>query len=173
MNDCTRPAKCSLNDNKVWAAHGDDFPSTNPSQLPSQPTATSMPSNKISTLPSSGDALVACSSTKCIDITPPDTVTAYVPIGSTNYGIRCCADSNLQGFVQAKANCPNLWVTSKAENGVCVSHTTYSDALAICEGFGARFCTVEENFSDCTRPAKCGLNDRKVWAALSPGTSPI
>ena len=76
-------------------------------------------------------------------------------------------------FVQAKANCPNLWVTSKAENGVCVSHTTYSDALAICEGFGARFCTVEENFSDCTRPAKCGLNDRKVWAALSPGTSPI
>ena len=86
-----------------------------------------------------------------------------VPINSS-YGIRCCADLALLGFVKAGKRCPNLWVTSRNVDGDCVRGVTFYDALSICGGFGARLCTVEENFDDCSRPAKCSLNDNKVWA---------
>ena len=58
-------------------------------------------------------SLVACASKRCIDkTTPPDTVTEIVPVYS-NYGIRCCVDLAIPGFVAAKDHCPDLWVSSK------------------------------------------------------------
>ncbi len=119
-----------------------------------------MPSDK----PSFGEALIACASNKCVGRVSPDLVTEVVPVDS-NYGIRCCADTPIQGFVQAGLDCPNLWVTSRDENDVCVRRTTYFKGLAVCEGYGARLCTVQENLKDCSRPAKCSLNDNKVWTS--------
>ena len=82
FDDCSRPAKCSLNPRKeLWS--------------------------------SSDNGLVACASKRCIDkTTPPDTVTEIVPVYS-NYGIRCCVDLAIPGFVAAKDHCPDLWVSSK------------------------------------------------------------
>jgi len=80
------------------------------------------------------------------------------------HGMRCCADMEVEGFEKGGTECPNLWVTSRNAGGDCVRRATFSDALSICEGFGARICTKQENFDDCSRPAKCSLNDNLVWA---------
>jgi len=158
FNNCSKPAKCRLNNDKVWAAYGDDFPSTHPSQQPSQQPSLSL-------RPSIIKAVASCSSTKCVNaIVPPDIVTEIVPVDSS-YGIRCCADSNLQGFLQAGVKCPGLWVTSRDNRGVCARTKTYSEGKAICEEHGARLCTVQENLDNCTKPAKCSLNIKKVWTS--------
>eukprot|EP00551_Chaetoceros_affinis_P001599 CAMPEP_0203635416 /NCGR_PEP_ID=MMETSP0088-20131115/2197_1 /ASSEMBLY_ACC=CAM_ASM_001087 /TAXON_ID=426623 /ORGANISM="Chaetoceros affinis, Strain CCMP159" /LENGTH=518 /DNA_ID=CAMNT_0050489291 /DNA_START=26 /DNA_END=1578 /DNA_ORIENTATION=- len=254
LNDCTRPAKCSLNENKVWSVYGADFPSTHPSfspvpsalssEMPSlapskmpstfpsavpslgptmssspsafpsavpslgsttsrapsafpsavpslRPTISNAPSLAPSSLPSLapslsafpsvvptvGEALISCASQKCVERTlPGDPIVESAPVESM-YGIRCCADSQLNiGFVSANnEQCPDLWVSSRDTNGECIRETTYHDGLAMCESLGARLCTVQENLNDCSRPAKCSLNENKVWTVYGddfPSTHP-
>ena len=79
---------------------------------------------------SSNDALVACSSKKCVHnalfLGLPTTETVQV---NFSYGIRCCADTPMSDFAPAPRTCPNLWVTSRDESGDCVRGTTYFAGL--------------------------------------------
>lgn len=86
----------------------------------------------------------------------------------STYGIRCCSHTKLNDSFTStrRPKCLPLWVTSNdfAENQ-CVHSATFFDAVALCEAHGARLCTAQENLNDCTKPAKCGLNQKKVWTS--------
>eukprot|EP00551_Chaetoceros_affinis_P019963 CAMPEP_0203742834 /NCGR_PEP_ID=MMETSP0092-20131115/59127_1 /ASSEMBLY_ACC=CAM_ASM_001090 /TAXON_ID=426623 /ORGANISM="Chaetoceros affinis, Strain CCMP159" /LENGTH=441 /DNA_ID=CAMNT_0050630101 /DNA_START=26 /DNA_END=1351 /DNA_ORIENTATION=+ len=225
LNDCTRPAKCSLNENKVWSVYGADFPSTHPSfspapsalssempslapsKMPSTfpsavpslgPTMSSSPSAfpsavpslrpttsrapsafpsavpslrpTISNAPSSVRVVVSCASLKCVERLAPGDQDKDIVDPEQIYGVRCCSDTFISYFEPAKSQCPNLWVYSRdlSPTPTCVRDATYSQALGVCQAHGARLCTAEENLNDCTRPARCSLNDEKVWTSTPP-----
>mmetsp|Transcript_2914 Transcript_2914/g.3490 ORF Transcript_2914/g.3490 Transcript_2914/m.3490 type:complete len:128 (+) Transcript_2914:2-385(+) len=126
------------------------MPTVEPSTLPSVYPSYS---------PTANHAVVACGSTQCTI----DPSTAIVPITSA-YGVRCCSENEIQGFVYTGGTC-NLWSSSLNEEGECAAHDlSYYDAKAVCEGQGARLCTVEENANNCSKAARCGLNAELVWS---------
>lgn len=192
LNDCTRPAKCSLNENFVWAVHGDDFPSTVPSAVPSitpsdKPTSVPsllpslLPSLKpsqvpslaptISSAPSNLDVVVAGASAKWRRDNPT------LPVARTarhyeEYGFRCCSEVFIVGF--SASQCPqDLWVSSRDEDGICERTINYHDAFNLCQSLGGRLCTAQENADDCTKQGKCALNGSEVWTSTSSSELPI
>ena len=131
-SDCTKPVKCSLNDQKVWSIHSEDFPTANPRSLAAampniaetamssgapSPTPSSVPSSA----PSDGEAPVARANQKWATQTNPTPVTAIVPVESTNYGMRwCCSDSYIWNIIQLSCFKSDLWVYSRDVDGECV-----------------------------------------------------
>jgi len=57
-----------------------------------------------------------------------------------------------------------VWATTRIESH-CFLKKTWMDAKAICEGYKARLCTVEEVSSDCTRSSGCQADIRYVWTS--------
>ena len=50
----------------------------------------------------------------------------------------------------------------------CKRDQTFAQAEAICDGAGARLCTVAELEGGCAADTGCSFNDELVWAVPSP-----
>ena len=110
-------------------------------------------------------AEISCSSQKCVDKTSPPYI-EMVPTTS-KYAAKCCSFTSFPGSVPADPGCGNLFVSAyQADGATCMHHgtLTFDQATKVCADQGARMCTSTENLLDCTRPAKYGLNAKKIWS---------
>ncbi|MEO1268673.1 MAG: hypothetical protein AAFX99_11285, partial [Myxococcota bacterium] len=99
-----------------------------------------------------------------------------------------CGSLTCVGVEPSSSTCNALgWPQGQGSNTVCAASnvlegsneescsgpTTYMEAEAICEGLGARLCTLEEVENDETRGTGCGYDDSRIWTQSSCGTSQV
>lgn len=84
--------------------------------------------------------------------------------------VRCCSDTEIGGYTQ-QYDC-NVWVESMFlsvgegdGDGVCVSDVTFAEAVAVCEGEGARLCTLDEFIGNCTVGTGCSHDIDMLWTS--------
>jgi hypothetical protein len=90
------------------------------------------------------------------------------------HGVRCCADSELDwdSAVTDKSDCPSgIWAGSYIPDygtsgpSSCQMTSTYAEAESLCSGAGARLCSYDEVFAQCTVTAGCTLDREYVWTS--------
>ena len=86
--------------------------------------------------------------------------------------VRCCSDTELSYEGWAKHAGCSVWGGSDDGLG-CKRDQTFAQAQAICDGAGARLCTVAELEGGCTDGTGCGFNDDLIWAVPTPSASPV
>lgn len=87
---------------------------------------------------------------------------------SEKAAVRCCSDTAKPSWIQHDG-C-NIWATSRIQ-GKCRGNKTWLDAKAICEGVGARLCTTEEVYNDCTKKTGCRSDIYWIWTSSLIKTS--
>mmetsp|Transcript_45698 Transcript_45698/g.67468 ORF Transcript_45698/g.67468 Transcript_45698/m.67468 type:complete len:1196 (-) Transcript_45698:285-3872(-) len=75
----------------------------------------------------------------------------------TKHAVRCCSDSNIQGWRQ-NDGC-NVWAAS-----VCVKET-FSLAVEKCKEIGGRICTKDELQAECTGYTGCSYDFQLNWSS--------
>jgi cullin-associated NEDD8-dissociated protein 1 len=92
---------------------------------------------------------------------------------STRHEVRCCSSVAILGWTNRGGACAAVWGESDdtSEDWSCTSGATFDEAAAICEGVGARLCTVRELQNDCTRGTGCGHDNDLIWSS-NVGTLP-
>ena len=82
--------------------------------------------------------------------------------------VRCCSDTQLSGAGWLKhADAPPYAYGCSVWGGVtseCKENQNLAQAEAICDGAGARLCTVPELEAGCAAHTGCGFDRQLVWA---------
>ena len=86
--------------------------------------------------------------------------------------VRCCSDTPLSDAGWKKNPYCSVWGGSD-EGFECARDQTFAQAEAICDGVGARLCTITELESGCTRDTGCSHNRALVWGVATPSRRPV
>ena len=85
--------------------------------------------------------------------------------------VRCCSETKLSSTWSMNAGC-SVWGGSDEGLG-CKRDQTFAQAEAICDGAGARLCTVAELEGGCTSTTGCSFDHDLIWAVPTPSASPV
>ena len=78
--------------------------------------------------------------------------------------VRCCSETQLSSTWLKNAGC-SVWGGGSFDEAFrCNRDQTFAQAEAICDGAGARLCTVAELEGGCAADTGCSFNDDLVWA---------
>ena len=86
---------------------------------------------------------------------------------STRHEVRCCSDVVISGWTNRGGACAAVWGESDdtSQGWSCTADATFDEAEAICEGVGARLCTVQELQNSCTGGTGCGYDNDLIWSS--------
>jgi len=78
------------------------------------------------------------------------------------WGVRCCADEYIDGWIQNEG----CSVFARSTIEICAV-TNWESANHLCDSAGGRLCTKQELESNCAKGSGCSMNSKMVWSSDS------